>query len=78
MDIFELDVQTVQQLQSQGFNLLERANLIYSSFFFPDCDTPPTLEWNDLCVGVHLLLGDFTGRDFEVNIFIEGFSILTN
>ena len=70
MDIFELDVSTVHQLQTQGFQLLERANLIYSSYFFPDCDCPPTLEWDEICLGVRLLLGDYTGREFEV-IFIN-------
>ena len=66
MDIFELDASTVQQLQVQGFHLLERANLIYSNYFFPNCDNPPTLEWSELCIGVHLLVDEYSGREFEV------------
>ena len=68
MDIFELDQQAVQVLQGQGFNLLERANLIYAVNFFPDCDNPPTLNWVELTTGVNLLLGDYEGREFEVII----------
>ena len=68
MDIFELSPSAVKQLQGQGFNLLEKANLIYASYFFPNCDHPPTLEWEELTVGVHLLLDDFEGREKEVNL----------
>ena len=66
MDIFELDVSTVHQLQTEGFQLLERANFICSSYFFPDCDCPPLLEWDEICLGARLLLGNYTGRVFEV------------
>ena len=77
MDIFELDPQAVKFLQDQGFNLLERANLIYATYLFPNCDTPPSLEWKDLTTGVHLLLDDFDGRESEVrNILSRVISFL--
>ena len=71
MEVFELDLTAIKQLQVQGFNLVEKANLIYSGYFFPDCDNPPTLEWDELTTGVHLLLDDFKGRDFEVRFLIN-------
>ena len=75
MDLFELDPQAVEHLQAQGFNLLERANLIYAGFLFPECDNPPTLSWKELSIGVQMLLTDYTGRDFEVRLFLFKFSL---
>ena len=72
MDIFELDTSTVQQLQAQGFNLVEKANAIFADYFYPNCDTPPTLEWEKLTTGVHLLIDEFESfRENEVNIIFQ-------
>lgn len=76
MDIFELHPNSVEQLRSQGFDLLEKANAIYAGYFFPECDLPPILEWSEITAGVHLLLDDFSGRDFEVFGFNHLFYLL--
>ena len=66
MEIFDLDQKSVTQLSQQGFNLVEKVNDIFSTFFFPDCDQAPYLEWPDLVIGVHLLLNDKEGRTLQV------------